>query len=259
MTEPNISGGSIVMGELDHNLSHPSAGVRPFPSTHWSVVLAAGDGASPNSADALETICRKYWRPLYAFVRRRGYGLQDAEDLTQEFLERFIEKRYLGLANPRRGRFRSFFLTALEHFLSDERDRANAAKRGGGRKIFSLDIEQADRWGELADDLTPQKIYEQCWAESLLAIVLERLSAEYAATEKGKQFALLKQFLWGRDGATTYGQIAEQLAMTESAVKTAVHRLRKRYAQLLRHEVAQTVSTAEELEEELCWLRAAFE
>lgn len=228
-----------------------------FPSTHWSVVLAAG-AASRDADDALEQVCRKYWRPLYAYVRRRGHRPQDAEDLTQEFLARFIEKRYLGLADPQRGRFRSFLLTALKHFLQDEWDRAHAAKRGSGRRVISLDMSPARHWTEPADNLTPDKVYEQSWGEALLEAVLARLTEDYEATGKRQKFETLKRFLWGNDGSTTYAQIAVQLGMTESGVKTAVRRLRVRYAQLLRHEVAQTVSSAKELEDELCWLRTTF-
>jgi len=221
-------------------------------------VLAAGDRVSTEADDALELICRKYWRPLYAYVRRRGYGHEDAEDLTQAFLARFIEKQYFHLADPGRGRFRSFFLTALDHFLSDEWDRTRAAKRGGGRKFFSLDAEQADRCAALADDLTPEKAYERCWGEALLATVLDRLTSEFTAAGKLAQFEALKQFLWGNDGSTTYAEIAAQLLMTEGAVKAAVRRMRNRYAQLLRHEIAQTVTSAEELTDEIQWLRATF-
>jgi RNA polymerase sigma-70 factor (ECF subfamily) len=228
-----------------------------FPSTHWSVVLAAG-AASRGADDALEQVCRKYWRPLYAYVRRCGHRPEDAEDLTQEFLARFIEKRYLGLADPQRGHFRSFLLTALRHFLQDEWDRARTAKRGGGRSVISLDMSPGRHWIEPADNLTPEKVYEQRWGEALLEAVLARLTEEYEATGKRQKFETLKRFLWGGDGSITYAQIAAQLAMTESGVKTAVRRLRLRYAQLLRHEVAQTVSSAEELEDELCWLRTTF-
>lgn len=228
-----------------------------FPSTHWSVVLAAG-AASCDADKALEQVCRKYWQPLYAYVRRRGHRPEDAEDLTQEFLARFIEKRYLGLADPQRGRFRSFLLTALKHFLQDDWVRAHAVKRGGGRRVISLDMSPARHWIEPADDLTPEKVYEQRWGEAILEAVLARLTEEYEATGKRQKFETLKRFLWGGDGSITYAQIAAQLDMTETGVKTAVRRLRLRYAQLLRHEVAQTVSSAEELEDELCWLRTIF-
>lgn len=245
------------MGDDNPVCSCASIGVRPFPSTHWSVVLAAGS-ASADAEQALSEVCRKYWRPLYAYVRRRGYGRQDAEDLTQEFLARFIEKRYLGLADPRRGRFRSFFLTALEHFLSDQWDRSQTEKRGGGRRIFSLDSDEASRWMEPADDLTPDRAYEQCWGEALLDAVVKRLTEDYVASGKQQQFELLKRYLWGSDASITYRQIAAQLSTTETAVKAAVHRLRQRCALLLRHEIAQTVTSAEEVEDELTWLRATF-
>ena len=238
---------------------HPlTANPSVFPSTHWSVVLAAGATESVYADAALAQVCRKYWRPLYAYVRRRGYGREDAEDLTQEFLTRFIEKRYLGLADPQRGRFRSFFLTALRHFLSDEWDRAQATKRGSGRRLVSLDSAAAERWLEPADDLTPEKAYEQCWGESLLEAVVGRLTAEYASNGKQSQFETLKRFLWGRDSSVTYVEIARRLATTESAVKSAVRRLRTRYGQLLRQEIAQTVTSTEDLEDEIRWLRNTF-
>ncbi len=246
------------MGDFDPDVSRFPMGVCPFPSTHWSVVLAAGNGASRQSFDALSQICCKYWRPLYAYVRKRGYGPEDAEDLTQEFLSRFIEKQYFSLADPQRGRFRSFFLTALDHFLSDQRDRAHAAKRGGGRQVFSLDPEFVDRSLVLADEFTPEKAYERCWGEALLDAVLARLAAEYAAVGKMASFNTLKRFLWGRDSSVTYAELARQLVMSEDAVKSAVHRLRVRCRALLREEIAQTVTTADELEDEIRWLRSTF-
>lgn len=247
--------GVPIMGDLGREAR--VVGERPFPSTHWSVVLAAV-GASSDGETALAEVCRKYWRPLYAFVHRKGYSPEDAEDLTQDFLARFIEKRYLSLADPRRGRFRCFFLTALQHFLHDEWDRSQAEKRGGGKKILSLDLPQDGKWIEPADNLTPEKVYDQCWGEALLEAVLVRLAKEYAASDKAEQFELLKRFLWGSDGSMTYAEIAQRLNMTENAVKSAVRRLRLRYGQYLRHEISQTVSGPEELEEELCWLKEAF-
>lgn len=245
------------MGDDDSDTRRLSAGSCTFPSTHWSVVLAAG-ATSPDGAEALSEVCRKYWRPLYAFVRRRGYSPEDAEELTQEFLARFIEKRYLSLADPQRGRFRCFFLTSLQHFLDDEWDRAHAAKRGGGRRLVSLDLPLEGHWIEPVDHLTPEKVYDQCWGEALLSAVLVRLAEEYSTTARGRLFQELKQFLWGSDGSTTYAEIAQRLDTTEDAIKSAVRRLRARYRQLLRHEISQTVTSNEELEEELQWLRATF-
>ena len=229
----------------------------PFPSTHWSVVLAAGTG-SRGAEKALEQICRKYWRPLYAYVRHRGYRPEDAEDLTQEFLTRFIEKRYLGLADPLRGRFRSFFLTALKHFLHEKWLHEHAAKRGGGRKMFSFETSSGLHATEPAHNLTPDKLFDQHWCEALLEAVLRRLTDEHETNGRRDQFEVLKRFLWGSDGSVTYAEIAVQLAISPSAVKSAVRRLRVRCAALLRDEVAQTVSSAEELEDELRWLRKTF-
>jgi RNA polymerase sigma factor (sigma-70 family) len=231
-----------------------------FPSTHWSIVLAAAGGTTPDAREALEQLCRKYWYPLYAYVRRQGHLPEDAQDLTQEFFARFLEKRYLALADPHRGRFRSFLLTCLKHFLANEWDRATAAKRGGGRAVIPLDAESAENryLAELTDDLTPERAYDQRWAVALLEHVLARLGYEYVTAGKGAQFEVLRAFLWGAQDSVSYADVAAQLHATQGTVKTAVRRLRARYQEVLRSEIAHTVATPEEVEEEIRWLFAAF-
>jgi RNA polymerase sigma factor (sigma-70 family) len=246
--------------EKGHSDGSPAAG-SPFPSTHWSVVLAAGDAAAQNADQALAQLCRKYWHPLYCFIRRRGYRPEDAQDLTQEFLAQILEHRYLGCADPRRGRFRSFLLASLNHFLSDQWDRAKAEKRGGGRPPISFDAQEAEEryQCELTDGVSPERVYEQRWAVALLDDVLDRLHREYTAAGRAGEFDTLKALLWGPDASATYAQIADKLGLTESGVKSAVRRLRGRYRRLLRDEIADTVAGSEELEDEIRWLFATFE
>ncbi|HOW73789.1 MAG TPA: sigma-70 family RNA polymerase sigma factor [Phycisphaerae bacterium] len=240
--------------------SFSSADARSFPSTQWSVVLAAGDSVAPDAREAMEQLCRKYWYPLYAYVRRQGHSPEDAQDLTQAFFAQFIENKYLGLADPQRGRFRSFLLASMRHFLHDEWDRATAARRGGGQKPIPIELGQAeDRYRcEPTDDLTPEKAYERRWAAALLREVLGKLGQEYAAAGKGAQFEVLRRFLWGTDTSVSYAGVADQLHLTPGAVKAAVRRLRVRCRQILRSEIAQTVTTPEALEEEVSWLFATF-
>jgi RNA polymerase sigma-70 factor (ECF subfamily) len=230
-----------------------------FATTHWSVVLAAGRHASPDSQMALAALCRTYWYPLYAYVRRQGRNAEDARDLTQEFFATLLEKDYLRAADSQRGRFRSFLLTAFKHFLSKERERANAQKRGGGRQSLSIDFQAGEYQyhQEPAHDITPEKIYERRWAVTLLQEVLQRLQDEFAGAGKQSLFERLKDFLTGEKATTTYRQIADELGTTEGALKVAVHRLRQRYRELLRAEIAQTVTGPEEVEDELRQLFAA--
>ncbi|MCY2952530.1 MAG: sigma-70 family RNA polymerase sigma factor [Planctomycetota bacterium] len=238
----------------------PPTGVRPFPSTHWSVVLAAGEADSADAREAYSQLCGKYWYPLYAFVRRRGCGPEDAQDLTQEFLVRFLEKRYLAMADPARGRFRSFLLKSLQHFLSDEWDKARALKRGGGRRAGGWDPQEAElRYrSELVDDRTPEKLYEQQWATALLQQAVARLGREYDAAGKTAQFQVLREFLWGPDPSCSYAQLAGRISSTEEGVKTAIRRLRARCRELVRDEIGHTVTTTEELKEEIRWLFGVF-
>ena len=231
-----------------------------FATTHWSVVLAAGTPESSRYKEALETLCRSYWFPLYAYLRRRGYSSHEAEDFTQGFFTRLLEKKGLRLADPKLGKFRSYLLGALKHFLADERDRTQAQKRGGDRKFFSLDFENAENQYVLepTDQLSPEKLFERSWALTVLQRAMARLEAESASLHKQKVFKNLVVFLAPTEKTTPYREVAAGLNMTEAAVKVAVNRLRKRYRELLRDEIAQTVANEEQVGEELCELYAAI-
>ncbi len=223
-------------------------------------MLAAGSRSTSNAEVALEELCRTYWYPLYAYVRGRGSSREDAEDLTQAFFARFLQKNYLEGLTSEKGRFRAFLLAALKHFLANEWDRANRQKRGGGVANLSLDWQSADtRFGiEPADNLSPDKLYDRAWAVTLLERVIIRLRDESAAEGKSKAFEQLKPFLMSGKGAIPCAQAALALEMTESAVRVAVHRLRRRYRELLRGEIAQTLSHPEQVEEEMRALLSAF-
>ena len=229
------------------------SGPGQFRQTHWSVVLKACDRGSSEARDALEKLCRAYWLPLYAFVRRQGASPHDAQDLTQAFFERVLEKDYLKSAHPDRGRFRSFLLAALKHFLSNERDKARAKKRGAGQVPISIDSAQAETQYSIepVDPLTPERIFERRWATALLDRTLVRLRGQYTAQGKSTLFEQLKTTLAEPRPAESYAVIAGRLGLTEAAVKMAVHRLRERYRQVLRDEVAETVANSEEVEDEL--------
>jgi RNA polymerase sigma-70 factor (ECF subfamily) len=224
-----------------------------FASTRWSLVAAAGQGASPETQEALATLCQLYWYPLYAYARRRLASVEDAQDLTQEFFAEFLEKDYLQAVDPGRGKFRSFLLTAFKHFLSKARDRANARKRGGGRRVFSFDFQAGETRYHLepADQGTPDTIYQRRWALTLLEQALARLRSEFTDSGKRPLFETLKATLTGDGSSAPYAQIGETLGITEQAVKVAVHRMRQRYKELLRDEIAQTVSATEEIDDEL--------
>ena len=231
-----------------------------FATTHWSLVLSAGDQPSPQAADALEKLCRAYWLPIYAFVRRQGRSPHDAQDLTQEFFARLLEKNYLAGADPAKGRFRSFLLASLKHFLANEWDKTKAQKRGGGQVMIPIDIKSAENSGgfEPADNLTAEKIFERRWALTLLEQVLRRLRAEYVRDGREKLFAQLKPTLTETSRTVGYAEIATRLGTTEGAVKVAVHRLRQRYREVLRAEIADTVASPEEVEDEIRNLFAAL-
>ena len=231
-----------------------------FSTTHWSLVLAAGRKESDSSRDALAILCEKYWPPLYAAIRKRGYPPEQAEDLAQEFFCRVLEKGYIRHAQPERGRFRAFILTALKRFLSNERDRACAQKRGGGQLPFSLDCASGENTYQTQafHSLTPEKLYEKQWAMSMLGHVLAELRSEYASTGRESVFEALKGFLTGESPRRSYGELAESLGMTEGAVKVAVHRLRKRYSHLLHKEVAQTVADPKDTAVEIRYLLDAL-
>jgi DNA-directed RNA polymerase specialized sigma24 family protein len=238
-----------------------SAGADSFATTHWSLVLAAGRRGSPQSEAALATLCRDYWFPLYAYVRRTGQSANDAQDLTQAFFARLLEKNFLGDADRRRGKFRWFLLSAMKHFLANEWRRTRVRKRGGGRSLFSLDFSAGEnRYGsEPADCLTAERLYDRQWALTLLDQALGRLGLEYADRGKSQVFAELKESLTGDSETRPYAESAATLGTSEAAVKMAVHRLRRRYGELLKEAVSQTVARPEdvvgELEELLTALR----
>ena len=231
-----------------------------FLTTHWSVVLAAGRSDSTRAETALARLCQTYWYPLYAHVRRRGHSPHDAQDLTQEFFARLLERHSLASADPTRGRFRSFLLSALDHFLAHEWQKVCAQKRGGGRQILSLDLALAEQRYDLepADTATPDKLFDKHWAMAMLEEVLSQLEAEYQQAGKAVLFAALKQTLTGTRESQPYAVLAAGLGMNEAAVKVAVHRLRKRYRQLLRAEIANIVADPEQADDELRHLFAAL-
>jgi RNA polymerase sigma factor (sigma-70 family) len=240
---------------------HGPRSAAEFATTHWSVVLEAGRSPRQDADQALATLCQGYWYPLYAYVRRHVRDAAEAQDLTQEFFARLLEKDLLAGATPERGRFRSFLLTAMKNFLANQWHRARAQKRGGRRPVLSLDFEAGDsRYGlEPSHDLTPERLYERKWALTLLDRVLGRLREEYSAAGKGAPFELLRPLLGGGRAVAAYADIARQLGMTEGAAKVAAHRMRKRYRILLRHELAQTVVDPADVDDEICWLFKALE
>lgn len=223
-------------------------------------MLAAGQRHTPQSDHALEALCRTYWFPLYAYVRRRGHAKADAEDLVQAFFARFLAKNYLAGLSEERGRFRAFLLAALKNFLINEWKHAQRLKRGGGAVSLSLDWETADTKFQVAAtaEPSPDQAFDREWALALLAKVIERLEAECIAEGKAKLFAQLKVFLAAGKGETAQSEVAKTLGMEEGAVRVAVHRLRKRYRQLLREEIANTLSDPALVEEELRALFGAF-
>jgi len=229
-------------------------GPAQFGQTQWSVVLAAAGKRDVALAEqSLEKLCRVYWLPLYTYIRRQGESPHDAQDLTQEFFARLLEKDFLCSVDQTKGRFRSFLLASLKHFLSNQRDRARAQKRGGGQPPLSLDFSDAETsiGFQPADDQTPEKAFEKRWALTLLEQSLARLRQEYS--DRGKQdiFEQLKTTLTEGRGGVAYAQLAARLGMSEASVKMAVHRLRQRYREVLRAEIAETVALESEVEEEL--------
>ncbi len=223
------------------------------------MVLSAAHSDTTRARTALESLCQTYWPPLYAYVRRRGYSPEDAQDLTQAFFARLLERNAVASVAPEKGRFRSFLLASLNHFLSDEWDKARAQKRGGG-KVISLDLQSAEtQLGVIpVENFTPEKAFEHRWAITLLEQVYQRLRAEYHTHGKGALFDVLRVTLAGTSDAAPYAELARQLDLSEGAVKVAVHRLRQRYRVLLRDTIADTVSTPDEVEDELRFLFAVL-
>src|SRR6516162_8437850 len=232
---------------------------RQFTSTRWSLVVAAGQRDSPEAEDALASLCQLYWYPLYAYARRHLPNVEDAQELTQEFFARLLEKDYLRQADRQRGRFRAFLLTAFKHFLAKELERAHALKRGGGRTFLPLDFNRGE-WRyhqEPSHEATPESLYERSWALTLLEQGLTRLREELAGAGKERLFEYLKGTLTVEATPRPYVELASELGITAEALKAAVHRLRRRYRELIRAEIAQTVTTPEEIEDELRELFAA--
>ena len=228
-----------------------------FATTHWSVVLAARDTQPPRAADALEKLCRAYWRPLYTYVRRQGHGPEEAKDLTQEFFARLLEKNHLAHLRHQEGKFRSFLLTVLNHFLSDQRDKARAQKRGGGQTPIFLDaLSEEERYQvESANEASPEALFDKRWAQTVLDQALDRLRDEYREAGNEALFEGLKELQPHHAGPTpSYAELAARLGMTESAVTSAIHRLRRRHSEILRDEVAQTVAHPDEVGEEIRYL-----
>ncbi len=231
-----------------------------FRTTHWSVVLSAGDSDSPLASQALAEFCRLYWYPLYAYVRRRGYDPATSKDLTQEFFAHVLEKRLLAELDPGRGKFRSWLLGVMNHFLAHEWAKARAQKRGGGQLLFSLDQQGAEERYRMepVEHCTPETLFDRRWALALLEEAAARLRQEFERAGKGELYAGIKGFVSMSDAEVTYQQVAEQLHLTPSAVKSAVHRLRQRYQELVRSEIARTVGGSAEVDQELSDLLAAI-
>lgn len=230
-----------------------SSGQADFANTRWSIVLKAGHQSSVDSRRALESLCQTYWHPLYAYVRRRVTDPGEAQDLTQAFFAELIEKNFVAAAKSERGRFRAFLLAAFKHFLSKQWDKAKTQKRGGGRVLISLDFEAEDSRHQIEPSrgLTPEQLYDREWALALLNQIMVRLEDEFTRAGKERQFALLKGFIIGEHEGLTYSAVAETLGMTEAAAKMAAHRMRRRYRELLREEIVQTVAGPEGVEEEI--------
>ena len=231
-----------------------------FATTRWTLVLTAARRDAPGSGAALEELCATYWYPLYAYVRRQGHGREDAEDLTQAFFLRLLEKNYLDGLKSDKGKFRAFLLAALKHFLANEWDRAHRQKRGGDVVKLSLDWQDAETRYQIepADDVSPDKLYDRVWAVTLLERVIARLRDETSAEGETKLFEVLSPFLTIGKSAIPYADAASALGLSEPATRVAVHRLRRRYRELLRSEIAQTLSNPAQVEEEMRTLFTAF-
>jgi RNA polymerase sigma-70 factor (ECF subfamily) len=229
-----------------------------FATTRWTVVLAAGAQSTPQADVALEELCRSYWYPLYAYIRRHGHSKEDAEDLAQSFFARFLQRNYLEKLRSEHGKFRSFLLASLKHFLANEWDRTHRQKRGGAIAPLSLDWHGADTRYQIepADNLTPDKIYDRAWAVTLLERVIGQLRDEN--NDNPALFAQLKPFLTMGRGEIPYAEAASATGLSEGAIRVAVHRLRRRYRELLRQEISQTLSDPAQVEEEMRTLFTAF-
>jgi RNA polymerase sigma factor (sigma-70 family) len=260
-----VSNDTTFAGQKTGSGGSDNVGSPIFATTHWSVILSAQDKSSPGSFEALESLCKTYWQPLYGFVRRMGNPPPDAEDLTQAFFARLLEKDYLASVSQEKGRFRSFLLTALKRFLANEWDRQHAQKRGGFARIVPIDLDLAET--AIAAEMNafgtkaatqPDVLFDRQWAQALLTRTLELLRLEYFATGRAKLFEHIQCCLAGKEEALSYGEIGARLNLSEGAVKMAVFRLRSRYRELLYQEVSQTVCNPEETEDEIRHLLASF-
>jgi RNA polymerase sigma-70 factor (ECF subfamily) len=230
-----------------------------FHTTDWTIVLAAGGRPTEESEKALERLCQTYWKPVYAFIRRRGHSPDQAQDLCQGFFAVLLEKNYLVVADKERGKFRSFLLTAVKNYLADQWDRSRALKRGGGQAPLPLDVEETERWygSAVAEATTPETLFERRWALSLLEHVLTKLRAEFATAGKADQFDELSAFLSPESETLSYEDAAQRMGLSAGALRTAVYRLRRRYRALLRAEIAET-TTPEETDDEIRFLLSAL-
>ncbi len=235
---------------------HEQSQNAPFVTTCWSVVLAAAGSDTTAAQDALSHLCKTYWYPLYAFVRRRGFSPHDAQDLTQEFFSRLLKGHWVAQADRRRGRFRSFLLSAMKHFLANEWHKANAIKRGAHLDLISMDDHDAEARFQLepGTQVNPDALYDRGWALTLLRDVLARLEQEYSAEGKAAWMEAMRPALTAGRDAISYSEMACKLNTSENALRVAVHRLRQRYRQLIRVEVASTVASPEEVDEEMRYL-----
>jgi len=248
------------MPASDENPDSVAHGPARFTTTHWSVIARAGRSDSPQAQAALSELCQAYWYPLYAYIRHQGYSPEDAQDLTQDFFARLLAKKVHAAARPERGKFRSFLLMTLKRFLANQTRRARAQKRGSGHHPVSIDSSLAEsRYGtQPAHHLSADVLFERQWAGTLLDQVLARPEGEYAAAGRRRMFEALRDCLTRESTALSYADIAVQSGLTEAAVKVAAHRFRARYREMLRQEVAKTVSQPEEVEEEIRHLFATF-
>jgi len=248
------------MNDPDDTTSDDRRHAARFRTTRWSVIQAAAGDDSAAARDALGTLCETYWYPVYAFVRRSGCDPDEARDVTQGFFTRLLEKRDIGSADPARGRFRGFLLGSVRHFLSNERDRARALKRGGGQSVLSID--QADAEGryaiEPADPVTPETLFLRHWALTVVESSMRRLAEEYAAQGKQDVFERLQPALTGADTGMTRREMAAELGMSETALNVVLHRMRRRFRHKLKEEVAQTLADPDDTEDELGRLMAAL-
>jgi len=238
----------------------PVGAASRFHTTRWSVVLAAGHESSPDREEALAALCEAYWHPLYVFARRQGHNAADAQDLTQAFFTRLLKRNDFAGLRPERGRFRAFLLASMRHFLANEWDRSKAKKRGGDIRHFSIDFPQGENryLAEPADTRTPESAFDREWALALLELVHQKLREKYAQKGQAELFDRLKDLLTGGPPAESYGPFAEDLDMTEGAVRVAVHRLRRRFGELLRAEIAETVADEDEIDNEIRFLFTAL-